>query len=184
MARTDDEFDTKRYRHHLPPKQEAKREQLAEDLAARGCLCPLVVAKIDGVRYLLDGFHRYDICRAGDIAFRVKDLTLPDHDAALAWIEANAEDTRFTRTSRLYYVGCRYLREKGNHGGDRKSSHQGEDLKTAERIAKEERLGRATVERAARMAAHVNDACKRGLAFLKWPLLQERLRYSKKMLAP
>jgi hypothetical protein len=69
-----------------------------------------------------------------------------------------------TRTKRLYYIGQRYLREAGPRGGTGANQHKKKqnhqlDGSAAERIAKEERLGQATVERAAKMAEHIDAAC-------------------------
>jgi hypothetical protein len=61
------------------------------------------------------------------------------------------------RSARRYYLGARYLREKQKNGGDRKSVHHSDGLITAERFATEEGVGKATVERAAKFAAQVDE---------------------------
>ncbi len=49
-------------------------------------------------------------------------------------------------------------------------------------IAAEERCSDRHVKNCAKLAAKVEEACACGLAFLKWPLLSERIRYSAKLI--
>lgn len=74
-----------------------------------------------------------------------------------------------TRTERAYYLGSRYNREKlPEHTGKKRGGAQNEHhFKTAELIAKEERVGQATVRRAAKFAAHI-DSMGRAFDWLKW----------------
>ena len=61
---------------------------------------------------------------------------------------------------RRYLIGKKYLEEKKEHGGDRKSSghfdHLKEPEKTAEKIGKEHNISEKTVRRAAKFAEEVD----------------------------
>ena len=100
-------------------------------------------------------------------------------------MERNARAKRNpTGTERNYYIGCRYNRERKPEGRPKKKLPHGEGVsETAETIAREEGVSRATVERAAKMAKHVDDICIGSLAFLKWVILTERIKYKKKQMA-
>lgn len=66
----------------IPPLTAAEREQLERNLLQDGCLDPLITWQ--GV--LLDGHNRHEICKAHSLPFGVKEVTLPDRDAAREWI--------------------------------------------------------------------------------------------------
>jgi hypothetical protein len=78
------------------------------------------------------------------------------------------------------------LRRKKSHGGDRKSEKikgpKGTIDSTATEIGKEEGCGPTAVKRHAKMVQHIAEACGCGLGFLRDPILQERIKYSKKLL--
>lgn len=79
----DDEF-TK----FLPPLTEEERAQLAEDIKVHGCLSPLIVWRNgDGSDYLLDGYHRYEICQENLIPFKVQRISgITTRSEALGWM--------------------------------------------------------------------------------------------------
>lgn len=82
-----------------------------------------------------------------------------NRQAACAWIiEAQLGRRNVTPEQRSYLIGKRYNAEKGGRGGDRKSNHHFDGLKnhqdvtitdagTAEKLAAEFKVGKATVER-------------------------------------
>jgi hypothetical protein len=175
--------DCTAYRDHLRPHTAEERAKLEASLLAEGCRDPLVVGVLDGERYLIDGFHRKDFIDAHSLAYEVREVEFSSGEDVLRWIEANDRARRIeTGTEKKYYRGRRYNREKNGHGGGRKSSPQSEDLKTAERMAGEEKVGHATIERDGKFAALLDEACDFGLSFLKWPVLTERLKVNTKLL--
>ena len=71
----------------IPPLQAEELEQLEANLAAHGCLDPLIVWK--GESILLDGHNRLDICKRRKLEYKTRELALPDRDTAKRWIIQN-----------------------------------------------------------------------------------------------
>lgn len=132
--------------------QDHELELLRQQLKAEGCRDKIKTWK--GV--ILDGHNRHFICTEGNIAFEVEEIDLPDREHALHWIDCwqagrRNEDKadREERVGRIYEF--RKRRERG--GGDRRSDHfpqnEGNGREhTAQRVARELGVSRATVERA------------------------------------
>lgn len=180
-------IDTERFRHHLRPLCDVERAALAASIKADGCRDPLVVGVLDGLLYLVDGFNRKAICDELGVSYQTVEHPFATEEDVLCWIEENAKGRRNqTRTERNYYIGLRYLRERENKGGDRKSEKiKGKKVafdSTAEKIAAEERCSHQHVKNCGNLAAHLNEAAACGMDFLKWPILTERMKYSKSML--
>jgi hypothetical protein len=66
----------------LLPLTEAEFTGLEESIAKDGCLSPLAVWN----DILVDGYHRYEICRKHQIPFAVKSIVLENLDEAKIWI--------------------------------------------------------------------------------------------------
>jgi ParB-like chromosome segregation protein Spo0J len=66
----------------LPPLTKAEFTGLEESILKDGCLSPLVVWN----DILVDGHHRYEICRKHQIPFAVKSVVLENLDEAKIWI--------------------------------------------------------------------------------------------------
>jgi hypothetical protein len=147
-----------------------------------------VVGVLDGERYFVDGFHRKDVCDEHGVAYGVAEVAFDTGEDLLRWIESNGRARRNqTRTERLYYLGRRYNREKGGRGGDRRSEEARSKDKLCPlmaRVAKEERVHPNTVKNAGKFAALLDEACDCGLAYIKWPVLTERLKVPRKQSAP
>lgn len=146
-------------RELVPPLTDDERQALEANILRDGCREPLVLWR--GRDILLDGHHRYDICQRHGIAFDVTDVELPDREAAADWIDANQLGRRnLTPDQAALLRGRRYNRLKRQHGGDRRSSPQNEDLKgkTASRLAREHGVSRQTIERDGRFADAIEKA--------------------------
>ncbi len=143
-------------RELIPPLRDEERQALEENIRRDGCRDPLVVWR--GHDILLDGHHRYEICQRHGIDFAVTEVNLPDREAAADWIDANQLGRRnLTPDQAALLRGRRYNRLKKQHGGDRRSSPQNEDLngKTAARLAREHGVSRQTIERDGQFAAAI-----------------------------
>lgn len=71
----------------IPPLTEDERRQLEANLRVDGCRDPLVVWQEQGI--LLDGHNRYRLCQQHHIEFDVRQVSLPDRNAAKVWIIRN-----------------------------------------------------------------------------------------------
>lgn len=143
-------------RELIPPLRNEERQALEENIRRDGCRDPLVVWR--GHDVLLDGHHRYEICQRHGIDFAVTEVDLPDREAAADWIDANQLGRRNLTPDQVALLrGRRYNRLKKQHGGDRRSIPQNEDLngKTAARLAREHGVSRQTIERDGQFAAAI-----------------------------
>ena len=74
-----------KFRTVAPPLSENEMRLLREDILANGCRDPLVVWNST----IVDGHHRYKICRENNIPFLVMEMEFKDEDEALIWIAKN-----------------------------------------------------------------------------------------------
>ncbi len=146
------------FRSLIPPLTDEERAGLEENLLRDGCLEPLIVWAEQQI--LLDGHNRKDICDRFGIDYEVRELSLPDREAAADWIDAHQLGRRNLTPEQMSLLrGRRYNRLKKDHGGDRRggsASPQSEDLKTSERLAKQHGVSRATIERDGQFAEAVD----------------------------
>lgn len=179
------EFDRLCYRDYLRPHLPHERQALEQSIAANGCRDPLVVGLLDGKKYLIDGFHRLEVCSRLQVAYQTVEYPFTSEAEILTWIERNAEGKRSqTRTERNYYLGCRYLREKKSNGRPLKET--GKKVasfdSTAELIASEAGCSHQHVKNCAKLAETIEELCAEGWGFLKWPLLTEQIKYNAALL--
>ena len=133
---------------------------LEENLFADGCRDPLITWK--GV--IIDGHNRYEICMRHGIPFNVVEMDFVYREEAVAWICANQLGRRnISEETRRFLIGKQYEAEKtasriknprdlNQYTGElsepdestiaRDARHQ-----TAARIAQENHISRATVEK-------------------------------------
>jgi hypothetical protein len=133
----------------IPPLTAEEHAQLERNLLAEGCRDPIVTWAEEQV--VLDGHHRLQICEQYGLVYRIQELSLPDLDAAKAWMIAHQLGRRnLTPDQMAYYRGKQYNLQKQRHGGDRKSdgsSTQDGYLKTADRLAREHGVSKNTIAR-------------------------------------
>lgn len=156
----------------IPPLTADELVGLETNIKLNGCLDPLKVWK--GHNILVDGHNRYQICTANNIPYSTIELQFDSRESAYNWIIHNQLDRRNLSPEQISYLrGKRYQSEKKAHGAESGGrgnqytkanlvSHQNDDLpdpttKTAERIAKELKVGKATIERDAKFAEAVDE---------------------------
>jgi hypothetical protein len=175
-------------RHYLRPLTTAERTLLEQSLLADGCRDPLVVWVDGKERVLVDGHHRYDLCRLHEIPFATVEHPFADEEEVLRWMVRHGRGRRnMTRSERRYYLGARYLRERlkkeDNLRGDAlpmgHSDPSGERASSS--IAEEEGVGEKTVRRAAKFAEQVDELAAHLGDQVKWDVLAELLAFSPKL---
>lgn len=153
--KTDDEF-----RHLIRPLRRREYAQLEQNILSDGCRDPIVVWN----DVIVDGHNRYEICVRHGISFETKDMEFECREAAIAWICANQLGRRnITEETRKFLIGMQYESEKvvtriRNKIG--KNQHSLEDdavndevedvacrHRTAQRIAEENNVSAATVQK-------------------------------------
>src|SRR5262245_21605584 len=148
----------------IPALTPEEYTQLEANIRADGCHDPLMVWQEE--QTLLDGHHRYEICERHGLLYTTLELSLPDLDAAKAWMIDNQLGRRnLTPDQVRYYRGKQYqLQKKVRRGsGDRRSAaarhqkpqHEAFDT-TAHELAVQHRVSKATIERDAAYARHID----------------------------
>ena len=182
----DPEFEEK-----IPPLTQKELELLEQNIVSDGrVLDPLIVWN----NTILDGHNRYRILmKHPEIPFVIYEKEFADKYAAVSWIYGNQLGRRnLTEEQRRYLIGKLYEAEKQTHGGlinrnrDERSgqfttnpqnedSWGSEDKRTSVRIAEENNVSRAFVERAEHFAKGV-DAAEEVLPGIKWEILSGSIR--------
>ena len=149
------------FRSLIPPLTAEERAGLEENLLRDGCLDPLVVWREQQI--LLDGHHRKEICDQYGIDYAIREISLPDREAAADWIDAHQLGRRNLTPEQMSLLrGRRYNRLKNPHGGDRKSagsSAHSEHLigeRTCEQLAEDLGVSPATIKRDGQFADAVD----------------------------
>jgi ParB family chromosome partitioning protein len=145
MIQVDEEF-----KHYIPRLRDDERHILETSILSDGCKEPLVIWMEEGV--LLDGHNRMEICEKHGIDYKTREVSLPDREAALAWIEDNQLGRRnLTPESFAYYIGRKYDRAKKAQGGTGANQYvqSGQNVQsaTADTIASEHGIDEKTVRR-------------------------------------
>jgi hypothetical protein len=138
-----------------PPLEEEEIAQLEALLLAEGCRDPLVVWTRDGAQVIVDGHHRYQICRRHSLAFTAREMAFASQDEAINWMIATQLGRRnLTPEQKSYLRGKRYNLEKRQDGGhgDQKSGAENQRPKTDERLADEYNVAPSTIRADAEFA--------------------------------
>jgi hypothetical protein len=143
------------FRDLLPALAEEERQKLEGKLQLEGCLKPLIVWRQENI--LLDGHHSLAIYEKHDIPYTVHHLDFRTRELALEWAIDNQLGRRnLTDDRRAYYRGKKYLNHKQDVGNPQ-LSHRETNGATAENIASDEGVSRATVNRDAAFAKGVDQ---------------------------
>ena len=147
----------KEFKDFLTPLSEEEITTLKESLLSDGCKDALVVWK--GKNILIDGHHRYKICKDNNIKFKVKEIELAsDKEAIDKIIEYQFGRRNLTSEQRSYLRGILYNLQKTKHGGDRKSKYNFDTLKnTAENVSKKFQVSTSTVKKDASYAEKLDE---------------------------
>jgi hypothetical protein len=119
---------------------------------------------------IIDGHHRYKICKEHGIAFPIEELKFDSRPSALIWMIDNQKNKRNANKMTLtYLIGKQYREQKNVKGGNYSFEKLGlkidklkdqNDLLTGQKIAKESNLGEATVKRAALFSENLEKICE------------------------
>lgn len=128
-----------------------ERTHLESLLCEQGCLDPIKVWDTDGNLIIVDGHNRYEICSDFDIPYKLDYLEFDDRDAAAEWIDRwqlgqrnlSPEDFKIT-SGRIYN---RRKKRSGERGAEKLPQDEGAFSSTADEVASELNVGRATIER-------------------------------------
>jgi len=121
-------------------------------------ICGFGVAPVENGPVLLDGHNRYEICELHDIPYETVEIELDSREAAINWIIDNQAGRRNVTPERMsYFRGKKYNLEKTDSRANLKQNSpnpQNEgSVNTAERLASQYKVSRATIERDGAFAA-------------------------------
>ena len=77
----------KEFRELFPPQSQKKNEELKQSILGRGVQEPLVVWEEENI--LIDGYHRYDICKKHKIPYKVRYISFKNKEEAKLWMWDN-----------------------------------------------------------------------------------------------
>lgn len=111
----------------LPPITDEEREALTTDILKNGCYSPMICTES---MTLVDGHHRYDICTAHDIPYRMVVLDFEDKLSAMEWMIDTQKGRRNLTTYQLGQIALkvkskieeRAKKRQSEAGGDKKSN--------------------------------------------------------------
>lgn len=144
----------KEFQARIPKLKPSELAALEASIMAEGCRDPLVVWSRDGKDdVLVDGHNRKAICERLGIKYRTTPMSFDNRQAVIDWMLRHQLGRRnLSKEAAADLIGQVYNARKMPHGVHK--SPQNEDSgKTAEAVADELGVGRATVERAGAYAA-------------------------------
>lgn len=97
------------FKRLLPELSSTELAQLEENILREGCRDPIVVWNST----IVDGHHRYEICRRNRLHFNVVQMEFSSREDAMRWICLNQMGRRnLSQELRRYQIGKRYNVEK------------------------------------------------------------------------
>ena len=146
------------FKNLIRPLKRKEYLQLEQNIMEDGCRDPIVVWN----NIIIDGHNRYEICNRHKIPYAIKEMEFGSREAVIAWICANQLGRRnITEETRKFLIGMQYENEKvvdkvknklGKNQYD-SVNRDSEELdvasrhKTAQRIAEENNVCAATVQK-------------------------------------
>jgi len=150
------------FKGYIPPLSEDEAAGLLASCLREGIRDVLVVWAGTGI--LLDGHNRLEIANEHGLPFTTREVELPDRKAAVNWIIDNQLGRRNLHPDAASILrGKRYANEKTvGHGAKSVPQNEGQN-QTAERLAEQTGVSRATIERDADFAEAVDILDARGI---------------------
>ena len=151
----------KEFKELIRPLKTKEFLQLESNILSDGCRDPIITWN----GYIVDGHNRYEICHRHNIPFSVHEMEFDCKEAVIAWICANQLGRRnISDETRKFLIGMQYQTEKiaaskRNARGVNQYSNTDYietpqdnmdrqiSLRTAERIAEENHISHATVQK-------------------------------------
>jgi len=164
----------KEFQSIVTPLKEEESSLLEKSLLEEGCRETLIIWK----QKILDGYHRYKICKEHNIDFKIKEINLPDKESAINWIINNQLGKRnITSEQKSYLRGFRYEREK-TIGHGKKTVGQNVPQITSERLSKEYKVTSKTIKRDGNYVKAINKIAETDKK-IKNPILMGELKTTK-----
>ena len=138
----------------ITPLSEEEFAVLESSLLSQGCIDPLTVWQNNGKTILVDGHHRFKICKKNQIPYEIRNMSFGDKDEAKEWMINNQLGRRNLNPLQLsYFRGMKYLSSKKDMGGYVSVLSKGHiNQTTAESLANKFKASPSTIKRDAQFA--------------------------------
>lgn len=88
----------------LPKLEEEKYNLLEEDIKKNGCINPIIVWK----GTIVDGHHRYKICKENNIEFKIKEMQFENKQEAMIWAWTTQKARRNVDDGTLFKIAEKF----------------------------------------------------------------------------
>lgn len=138
-----------RIKNRLMKLDDTEYNLLEKSILEEGLREPLMLWEYNNEFILIDGHHRYEICKKHNIYGKTITKTFNDIEEVLSWIDINQLSRRnLTDKQRDIVFGRIYSNVKQQHGGDRASGQNDHLQKTSQLIADKFNVSEVTIRRA------------------------------------
>jgi N6-adenosine-specific RNA methylase IME4 len=182
MLKIDDEFKSL-----IPPLTTEEFEQLEKNILAEGIREPIIVWS--GYDIIIDGHNRYEIAQRHNLKYTTFGMGFDTRDEVIDWMINNQLGRRnLTRETMSYLRGLQYEREKkkvGEHKGNQHSNlekPQNEVIPTAEKLAEQHKVSKATIERDAAFTKAVDTIVSNTTPEVKNKILNREVNITKEQI--
>jgi len=150
------------FKNLLPPLNATDFEQLEASLLNEGCRDRLIVWKEEKI--LVDGHHRYAICKKHGLPFNIIKKSFADRETAIEWMVNHQKSRRNMHKFQWAEVILKLkptvaARAKANQraGGGAVRTKSYQPVKTIEKLAKMARMGSSTLRQVAFILKHADQ---------------------------
>jgi len=168
----------------IPRLTAEEYEQLEKNIIAEGCRDALVTWR--GI--LIDGHNRYEVCSKHGIEYKTVAMEFADKEQVIDWIINNQLGRRnLTPTNQSYLRGLQYQREKkkigapeNNRNAEKQLPQNEEVVSTAQKLATQHNVSKATIERDAEYTKAVDVIVANTVPEVKQQILNREIPITKK----
>lgn len=142
------------FKNLIPALTKDEYSGLESSIVKEGCRDPIVLWNDT----IIDGHNRFEICTKHDIQFKTHKINFESREDVIDWMCSNQLSRRnLTDANKTYLLGKQYQIRKKKEWSRHPVGDQNDLLpKTAEIIAKEQKVSAPTVKRAAEYAEAID----------------------------
>lgn len=177
MLKIDPEFKSL-----IPPLSNEEYEQLEKNCISEGIRESVLVW--DGI--IIDGHNRYEIAQKHDLKYDITFKHFDSREEVIDWMINNQLGRRnLTKETQSYLRGLQYKREKKKitnpYGVKGKDEPQNDEhLSTAQKLAEQHKVSKATIERDEKFAEAVDTIVENTAPEVKQKILNKEIEITKK----
>lgn len=156
----------------LPQLEEEKYKLLEEDIKNNDCINPIIIWN----GYIVDGHHRYRICKANNIGFKTKEMQFENKQEAMIWAwttqkaRRNIDDGalfKIAKAFKPYYEKKAKENQRTSTGGVKPQlcmkSDKAEKIDTIKELASIAGTGRDTMNKVIQVQKHAPEPVQKAV---------------------